>query len=127
MRSTDSSSASIPKPGLSGLRENFAADVKLGFLVFLIALPLCLAISLACGYPAIAGVFTAIIGGLLAQWLSNSERALQGPAAGLINDVLNGFVKWAVGLPSTSSTSIAGRRRNESRTESRATSFGTSF
>lgn len=54
-----------------------------GLVVFLVALPLCLGISLASGVPPIAGIISGVIGGIVVGMLSNSSISVSGPAAGL--------------------------------------------
>ncbi len=54
-----------------------------GLSVFLVALPLCLGISLASGAPLYAGLLAGIIGGIIIPLISKSALSVSGPAAGL--------------------------------------------
>src|SRR5262245_10616678 len=65
------------------------ADLFASMVVFLIALPLCLAIAQASGLPAEAGIITGIIGGMIVGLFAGSPLQVSGPAAGLIVIVLN--------------------------------------
>jgi MFS superfamily sulfate permease-like transporter len=78
------SAMTLPKTGLSGLVQNWRADILSGFLVFLIALPLCLGIAMASGFPPQAGIISAIVGGIVVSRLNGSFVTINGPAAGLI-------------------------------------------
>jgi MFS superfamily sulfate permease-like transporter len=66
-------------------------DILAGLVVFLVALPLCLGISLACGVPLISGMITGIVAGLVVSILSGSELSVSGPAAGLTAIVIAGI------------------------------------
>ena len=63
--------------------SNLAKDIPAGLVVFLVALPLCLGISLASNAPLAAGIIAGIVGGLVVGVLSGSSTSVTGPAAGL--------------------------------------------
>lgn len=66
-----------------GLFSNVKNDITAGLVVFLIAVPLCLGIALACGAPLIAGINAGIVGGIIIGVMSKSQLSVSGPAAGL--------------------------------------------
>ncbi len=68
--------------------RNLKSDLPSGLVVFLVALPLCLGISLASGAPFFSGLISGIIGGVVIGSLSGSKLSVSGPAAGLAALVL---------------------------------------
>ena len=84
----------IPKTGFAGFKSHFKEDLISGFSVSLIALPLCLGIALASGVPPLAGVVTAIVGGIIGSRLAGSFVTISGPAAGLIVITLGAQSLW---------------------------------
>jgi len=74
----------VPKTGFAALKAHFKDDFISGFTVSLIALPLCVGIAIASGFPPLAGLITAVVGGIFASRMAGSFVTISGPAAGLI-------------------------------------------
>lgn len=58
-------------------------DIMASFVVFLVALPLCMGVAIASGMSPTSGIITGIVGGLLVGFLAGSPLQVSGPAAGL--------------------------------------------
>ncbi len=73
--------------GQSGFKKPFSKtignDLLASVVVFLVALPLCLGVSIASGVPPTAGLITGIVGGIVVGLLAGSPLQVSGPAAGL--------------------------------------------
>ena len=64
-------------------------DFLSSFVVFLVAIPLCLGIALASNASLFAGIITGCIGGIVVGLLSASNVSVSGPAAGMVAVVLS--------------------------------------
>ena len=83
---------SIPATGIKGLKENWRDDLLAAISVSLVALPLALGIAVASEVSPMAGVLSAIIGGVVTTFFRGGHVAVNGPAAGLIAVILGGLV-----------------------------------
>ena len=81
----------IPKTGFKGLIENWQSDLIAAVSVALIALPLSLGIALAAGAPAMSGIFSAIVGGVVTTLYRGGHISVNGPAKGVIGVILLGI------------------------------------
>ena len=81
----------VPKTGLKGLLENWRGDAIAAISVALIALPLSLGIALAAGAPAMAGIWSAVVGGVVTTLYRGGHVSINGPAKGVIAVILYGI------------------------------------
>ena len=65
------------------LSGTFGRDFAASFVVFLVAMPLCLGIAIASGVPPARGLITGIIGGIVVGSFAGAPLQVSGPAAGL--------------------------------------------
>ena len=80
-----------PQSGLKGLSENWRNDLIAALSVALVALPLALGIAVASGVEPMAGIWSAVIGGVVTTFFRGGHLAINGPAAGLIAVILGGL------------------------------------
>lgn len=72
-----------PSASRSFLKTSLQKDLLSAFVVSLIALPLCMGIAIASGFPAVSGIYTALIGGIVITFISGTHVDIKGPASGL--------------------------------------------
>lgn len=80
-------------------QDGHSFDLKAGFTLFLIALPLCVGIALASGAPAASGIIAGVVGGTLGALMGGARLNINGPAAGMIVVVVNGIASLSDGDP----------------------------
>ena len=73
---------SLPKQGLKGLVENWQSDLLAAISVALVAMPLALGIAIASGVPPMAGILSAVIGGVVTTFFQGKPFSHQWASSG---------------------------------------------
>ena len=79
------------KKGYKELVDNFQGDLIAAVSVSLIALPLSLGIALAAGAPAMSGILSAVVGGVVTTIYRGGHISINGTAKGVIAVILLGI------------------------------------
>ncbi|WP_174873950.1 SulP family inorganic anion transporter [Vogesella oryzae] len=77
-------------------RAVFRQDLMAGITVGIVALPLAMAFAIASGVTPQAGIFTAVIGGLLASLLGGTRLSVTGPTGAFIVIIYGIVIKYGV-------------------------------
>src|SRR6266496_5769407 len=74
--------------------QDFPADLIAGLTVGIVALPLAMAFAIASGVPTQAGIFTAVIAGLIISALGGTKVCIGGPTGAFIVILYSIFAKY---------------------------------
>ncbi|MFF3457227.1 SulP family inorganic anion transporter [Streptomyces sp. NPDC002730] len=69
--------------GRTPQKVDLATEITASFVVFLVALPLCIGVAVASGAPPELGIISGVVGGLVVGMARGSTLQVSGPAAGL--------------------------------------------
>lgn len=84
----------LPSRLFSYSKESLTADLKSGVITAVVALPLAIAFALASGVPPIAGMYTAIIAGVLGSLFGGSRFSITGPTGAMAVIILETINKY---------------------------------
>jgi sulfate permease, SulP family len=75
-------------------RADFHADIVAGITVGIVALPLAMAFAIASGVPPQAGIFTAVIAGIIVSGLGGTKVNIGGPTGAFIVILYGIYAKY---------------------------------
>ncbi|MFJ5104200.1 SulP family inorganic anion transporter [Streptomyces sp. NPDC088554] len=77
-------------------KVDLATEITASFVVFLVALPLCIGVAVASGTPAELGIISGVVGGLVVGMARGSTLQVSGPAAGLAALVAEAVLEFGI-------------------------------